>query len=86
MILHRYQQALAMFGYLPARPYRVAAYMAGCYARLADIDRARLSAAECLAMNRTFSIGHFMTRHPFKNPADAAALAESLRMAGLPER
>jgi tetratricopeptide (TPR) repeat protein len=85
MILHQYRQALAVFDYLPARPYRVAAYMAGCHARLADIDRAQLSAAECLAMKPDFSVGHFMTKQPFKYPADAAELAESLRMAGLPE-
>jgi adenylate cyclase len=85
MILRRYREALAVFDYLPARPYRTAAHMAGCYARLADIDRARVSAAECLAMKPDFSIGHFMTKQPFKNPADAASLAESLRMAGLPD-
>jgi TolB-like protein/Tfp pilus assembly protein PilF len=85
MILHRYQEALAVFDYLPTRPYRVAALMAGCYARLADIDRARVSAAECLAIKPDFSIGRFMTKQRFKNPADAASLAESLRMAGLPD-
>jgi adenylate cyclase len=84
-ILHRYQEALAAFDYLPTRPYRVSAYMAGCYARLDEMDRARASAAECLALKPEFSIGHFMTKQPFKNPADAASLAESMRMAGLPD-
>jgi TolB-like protein len=85
MILKRYEDALAMFEYLPVRTYRVAAFMAGCHARLADSDRARVSAAECLAMRPSFSVGHFMTKQPFKNPADAANMAESLLMAGLPE-
>jgi tetratricopeptide (TPR) repeat protein len=84
-ILHRYQEALAAFDYLPTRPYRVCAYMAGCYARLDEMDRARASAAECLALKPEFSIGHFMTKQPFKNPANAASLAESMRMAGLPD-
>jgi TolB-like protein len=84
MFLHRYEEALAMFGYLPSRPYSIAAHMAGCYARRADIDRASVSANECLVMKPDFSIAHFMTKQPFKNPADAASLAESLRMAGLP--
>jgi TolB-like protein/tetratricopeptide (TPR) repeat protein len=83
MVLHRYKEALAAFDYLLARPYRIAAYRAGCYARLADIDRAKASAAECLAIRPDFTIGHFMTKQPFKNPVDAASLAESLRMAGL---
>ena len=85
MFLHRYEEALAVFGYLPTRPYSIAAHMAGCYARLADIDRARVSANECLVKKPDFSIAHFMTKQPFKNPADAASLAESLRMAGLPD-
>jgi TolB-like protein len=84
-ILHRYEEALAAFDYLPTRPYRVGAYMAACYARLAQIDRARVSAAECLALKPEFSIEQFMTKQPFKNPADAASLAESLRMASLPD-
>ncbi len=84
MILHRYQEALVAFDNLPARPYRVDAYAAGCYARLADFDRARNSTAECLATNPDFSIERVMTKAPFKNPADAANLAESLLIAGLP--
>jgi adenylate cyclase len=85
MFLHRYEEALAMFGYLPTRPYSIAAHMAGCYARLADTDRAKISANECLFKKPDFSIAHFMTKQPFKNPADAASLGESLHMAGLPD-
>lgn len=36
-------------------------------------------------MKPDFSIAHFMTKQPFKNSADAASLAESLHMAGLPD-
>ena len=85
MILHHYQEALAAFDYLTAHPYRIGALKAGCYARLEQMDRARASAAECLALKPEFSIGHFMSKQPFKNPADAADLAESLRVAGLPD-
>ena len=85
MILHRYQEALAAFDYLTARPYRVSAYMAGCFARLGEVERARASAAECLASRPEFTIAQFMTKQPFKNPEDAARLAESLRMASLPD-
>jgi TolB-like protein/Flp pilus assembly protein TadD len=85
MVLHRYQEALAAFDYLTARPYRVAACMAGCFARLGEVERARASAAECLASRPDFTIAQFMTKHPFKNPEDGAGFAESLRMAGLPD-
>jgi hypothetical protein len=37
-----------------------------------------------MAMKPDFSTRHYMTREPYKNPADAAHLAESLLMAGLP--
>ena len=85
LVLQRYQEALEAFDHPPGRTYRVAAFMAGCYARLADMDHARASAAECLAMKPDFSIAHFMAKHPFKNRGDSASLAESFRMAGLPE-
>ncbi len=85
MILHRYREALAAFDYLPARPYPVAAYIAGCCARLGELERARASATECLASRADFTIAQFMTKQPFKNPEDAGRLAESLRMAGLPD-
>ena len=85
MILHRYAEALSMFEYFPGRQYRVAALMAGCHARLGDTERARVSVAECLAMKPDFSIAHYVKKLPFKDPADAATLAESLRMAGLPD-
>ena len=85
MCLDLYQEALGAFNYLPTRPYRVAAYMAGCHARLEDMERTKASAAECLALKPDFSVRRFMAKQPFKNPATAANLAESLRMAGLPD-
>ncbi len=85
MILDRYQEALAAFEHLTACPYRVAAYIAGCFARLGKAERARASAAECLASRPDFTIARFMTKQPFKKPEDAAKVAESLRMAGLPD-
>jgi adenylate cyclase len=85
MFLGRYEEALAAFDHSPVHPYRAAAHVAGCYARLGNFERAKVSAAECLAMKPDFKIAHFMTKQPFKNPADAANLAESLALAGLPD-
>ena len=85
MNLHRYEEALAMFDHLSASHYRIAAYMAACHARLEDMHRAKASVAACLAISPDFSTRQFMTKEPYKNPADAAHLAESLLMAGLPE-
>ncbi|MGC1388198.1 MAG: TIR domain-containing protein [Steroidobacteraceae bacterium] len=85
MILHRYAEALAAFSHLPVRHYRAAAFMAGCHARLDDMDGARASVAECLTLKPEFSTARFLAKQPFKNSADAATLADSLLMAGLPE-
>jgi TolB-like protein len=85
MALRRYEEALAAFEHLPTRGYRAAAQMAGCHARLGDIERAAVFVSECLNMRSEFKISHFVSKEPFKNPADAAHLAECLRMAGLPE-
>ena len=68
-----------------ALTYRTIALVAGCHARLGDRERAKVSVAECLALRPGFSIDHYMSKEPFKFPADAAHLAESLHMAGLPE-
>ncbi len=86
MVLQRYDEALAAFDYHASANYRLAAYRAGCYARLANGIRAKASAEQCLSLKPDFSVQHFMARQPFKNPADAAIVAESLRLAGLPDR
>jgi TolB-like protein/tetratricopeptide (TPR) repeat protein len=84
MTLHRYEEALAMLDHLPPHQYRVAALKAGCHARLGHVERASACAAACLANKPRFSVRHFMAAEPFKDPACAADLAESLQMAGLP--
>lgn len=85
MVLRRFEEALSMFAHIPVRTYRIAAYMAACHTRLGNQEAARDCAQECLSLRPSFTIGRFMTREPFKNPADAAYLAESLRLAGLPD-
>jgi len=85
MVLGRHEEALSMFAHIPSRTYRIAAYMAGCCARLGDMARARAFVAECLSLQPGFSVRRQMTKEPFRNPADATYLAESLRLAGLPE-
>jgi TolB-like protein len=85
MLLQRYEEALAALAHSRVRKYQDAALTAGCHARLSDMDRAKLSAAECMSMRPDFSIAQFMRREPFKIPADAEQLACSLRLAGLPD-
>ncbi len=85
MNLQQYADALAMLGRAGVRAESFAALMAGCHARLGNVDSARASGAECLAMKPDFSVARFMSNQPFKIPAHAEQLAASLRLAGLPD-
>jgi uncharacterized protein (DUF924 family)/TolB-like protein/class 3 adenylate cyclase len=85
MVLHRYQEAVSLLERPSTVSYRISALKAGCHAQLGDIDAAADSARDCLAMKPEFTIEMFMSKEPYKNPADAAHQAESLRMAGLPD-
>jgi TolB-like protein/tetratricopeptide (TPR) repeat protein len=85
VVLGRYQEALTMFERVPLRTYYDVAYMAACHARLGNSDRARTLAAECVADRPNFSIRRLLAIEPFKLDPDAENLAQSLRIAGLPE-
>jgi tetratricopeptide (TPR) repeat protein len=85
MNLGRYADALLRLGHGYDRLYRNAVLTAACHARLGDVARARASVAACLSLQPDFSIAQFMSKEPFKNPADAEQLASSLRLAGLPD-
>jgi tetratricopeptide (TPR) repeat protein len=85
MILRSYEQALEAFERSSARPYRFVAYMAGCYARLGEMSRARVLAAECLVIKPDFTISRGIAKEPFQDPADIAHVVECLRAAGFPE-
>jgi TolB-like protein/tetratricopeptide (TPR) repeat protein len=85
MVLRRYEEAVSMFEHPSTGSFRAAALKAGCLARLGDLQGAETTVKECLAMKPEFSTRMFMSKEPFKNPADAAHQSESLRMAGLPD-
>ena len=84
MVLRQYKEAMAAFEHLAIRDYWDCALMAGCHARLADMERTRDCVAECLNKRPDFSISRRMAKEPFKKPADAAHLVDCLHMAGLP--
>lgn len=85
LLLHRYDEAVAMLNHLPGQAYRTAAIKAASHALKGDGAVARFHAARCLAARPEFSIAHFMTKTPFRNPDDAAHLADGMARAGLPE-
>ena len=86
MVLHRYQEALSLLENASSASYRISALKAGCHAQLGDMDSAAACARDCLAIKPEFTISMFMSKEPFKNAADAEHQAESLRMAGLPDK
>jgi len=49
------------------------------------MTKAEALSAECLAARPDFSVRHFISKEPYRNLADAAHMAESLRLAKLPE-
>ena len=85
MVLGRYREAVDLFARARTLGYRGAAMMAGCHARLGDMEQARACAAECLSLRPDFSVRHMMSKEPYKFEADAERVAESLRLAGLPD-
>ena len=85
MLLRDYEAALEQLERAFPRPWRVVGYMAGCHAKLGAPARARELAAECLARKPDYTITRWLAKEPFKDPADAAHLADCLRAAGLPE-
>lgn len=85
MIMQRHQDALSALSRPRVRSLAIAALTAGCRARLGDMAGAGTSAADCVSLQPDFSIRRFMRREPFKVGADAAQIADSLRLAGLPD-
>jgi hypothetical protein len=85
MHLQRYAEAVANFNHTRVRPYRALALLAACQAELGDMDRARISVADCVALRPNFSIKHYMRKEPFQLQADAERVEAALRRAGLPE-
>lgn len=85
MVLRQFEQALEMFAHVPLRTGRTAVFMAACHARLGQMNQARQICNEILAATPDFSIRQFVSKEPFRDPAETEYLAESLRIAGLPE-
>jgi TolB-like protein/tetratricopeptide (TPR) repeat protein len=64
---------------------RALAIMAGCCAKLGLRERARETVARCLAIQPGATVDKLVARVPFKETGDSDHLAESLRLAGMPE-
>ena len=84
MHLQQYAEAAAKFSHTRIRPYRMMAMLAACQAELGDMDRARVSVADCLLLRPNFSIRGYMRKEPFQIKLDAERVEAALHRAGLP--
>jgi TolB-like protein/class 3 adenylate cyclase/tetratricopeptide (TPR) repeat protein len=85
-VLHRYDAALVDFD-RAAMPdtRRVLAMMAGCCAKLGQLERAHELVATCLGRQPGATVDTLVATMPFKNLDDKQHFAECLRLAGFPE-
>jgi adenylate cyclase len=85
-VLGRYGDALAdLERGMKGDPAVGLALIAACHAQLGDRSRARAALDRCLARHAPASIGRLLERLPFREARDTRHVAESFRLAGLPE-
>ena len=85
-VLRRYTEALADFDRSAPSGADKPAIMAGCCAKLGQVERARELVAHCLAIQPEATIGNVVAAIVFKEAGDREHLAECLRLAGMPDR
>jgi len=85
LLLGHHVDALAALERIAQPTYLDCAYMAGCHAHLGNAEPCIRFVSKCLASRPDFSIRLFFRVEPFRNKADADAIAHSMRLAGLPE-
>jgi adenylate cyclase len=83
-VLRRYVEALADFDRGATRGVD-SVMMAACCAKLGLVERARELVAQYLAVQPEATIDNLVARIVFKGTDDSEHLAESLRLAGMPE-
>jgi TolB-like protein len=85
-VLRRYEDALADFAQGSGHnPPAALAMMAGCYAKLGQMDRAEQALTQCFAGAAQRSIAMIAAKFPFKNQEDIDHVVACLRLAGLRE-
>jgi TolB-like protein/class 3 adenylate cyclase/Tfp pilus assembly protein PilF len=84
-VARRYEDAIAAFNRSSSMSCSVNSYLAVCHALSGAVERARHHAAEVMRLAPDFSIARFVSKEPFRNPADSQCLTDGLRRAGLPE-
>jgi adenylate cyclase len=84
-VLRRYADAVPDFERGAASYLWALATLAGCCAKLGQVERAREIVAKCLAFRPGATIDRLVAKVPFRDAGDIAHLTECLRLAGMPE-
>ncbi len=80
----RYADAIDAFKKIVSPRYMHLVEAAACHARIDDQACATELATAALRLNPDFTVDQYMRTRTYRNPTDAAHLAEGLRAAGLP--
>jgi adenylate cyclase len=84
----RHEEAIAVYKKaLHLKPDNLLAHLglAASYSQLGREQEARAEAKKVLSLNPRYSVQHFITARPIKNPADRDVIVNALLKAGLPE-
>jgi adenylate cyclase len=81
----RYEEALKAFQTAPDPSFYYHAWLAACYVRIGDLDKARFHGAKSTELAPNFTISRFVAMEPIRNPADMANWRDALQQAGIRE-
>ncbi|MBA1142752.1 adenylate/guanylate cyclase domain-containing protein [Mesorhizobium neociceri] len=85
LMLRRYQEAILAFSRQAHPFWYIHGYLAMCQARLGHLGEAKAEIQKLLSEMPEMTIGRYPEIEPFRKQEDRDFMAESLRLAGLPE-
>ena len=85
LMLQRYQDSLLAFGKQNTPLWYIPGYLAMCHARLGNFAAAKFEVAKLLSERPDLTVKEFLAVDVFRRDNDYEFLADSIRLAGLPE-
>ncbi len=84
LLAGRVAEAVTGFKRSPVLYEWVEAYLAVCSIKLGQTSEARQHAANAMRLNPRLTVAKFLSREPFRQPEDNAAIADAMHQAGIP--
>ncbi|MES0157569.1 hypothetical protein NKJ81_28995 [Mesorhizobium sp. M0018] len=85
LMLRRYQEAILAFSRQVHPFWYIHGDLAMCHARLGHVGEAKVEIEKLMSVMPEMTIGRYVEIDPFRKQEDRDFIAESLRLAGLPE-